>query len=157
MLYTARRNGKGCKCFSAIENSSPNRDQIYQVISECYFSVQNYEKSIEYLTKCLNIKSLSNFEYASTLQKRALAYLFLNELDLCKKDIDLGISYDEQYDYLYLTLGEYYILQGEEKKAQREMSYAEALASDKKEIKIEIANIYYRNENLMKLSPTTFA
>ena len=137
---------KGCKCFSAIENSSPNRDQIYQVISECYFSVQNYEKSIEYLTKCLNIKSLSNFEYASTLQKRALAYLFLNELDLCKKDIDLGISYDEQYDYLYLALGEYYILQGEEKKAQREMSYAEALASDKKEIKIEIANIYYRNE-----------
>lgn len=137
---------KGCKCFSAIENNSPNRDQIYQVISECYFSTQNYEKSIEYLTKCLNIKSLSDFEYASILQKRGLAYLLLNELDLCKKDIDLGISYDEQYEYLYLTLGEYYIQLGEQEKAQREMSYAEALASDKKEIMIEIANVYYRNE-----------
>lgn len=137
---------EGCKYFLKIEDNSPNRDKIYRMISNCYLASQNYEKATEYLTKSLNLKKHSNFEYADLLHKRALAYLFLGKLDLCKQDIDLGLSYDDQYDWLYLTLGEYYILQGELEKAQQEMSYAEVCAFDKKEIKTEIANIYYRNE-----------
>lgn len=136
---------KGCELFSKIENSSPNRAQIYQIISECYLSAHDYDTAIEYLTKCLNLTNLSDFEHASLFQKRAFAYLHQGKLDLCKQDLDAGLSYDGQYDYLYLTLGEYYIQQGELEKAQREMTYAEALSSDKKEIKIEIANTYYHH------------
>lgn len=137
-----------CKYFLQIEETSPNRQRIRQMMSECYFAMQDYEKAIEYIDKVLSENNIADFERAILFQKRALSHIFLDKIEQCKQDIENGLSYDKQYAPLYLTLGEYYIRVGKYTEAQTEIAYAEALASDKEEIIESISQVYFRNELL---------
>lgn len=139
---------KTCQCLLQIENTSPNHLRIQQMMSECYLVMQDYKKAIEYLDKILSESNIADFERAIFFHKRALAHIFLGEIEQCKQDIEHGLSYDKQYAPLYLTLGEYYIRKGNYEKAQTEITYAEALAPDKGEIMEEISHVYFRNELL---------
>lgn len=139
-----------CRFFLQIEESSPNRQRIRQMMSECYLAMQDYKKAIEYIDKVLSESNIADFERAILFQKRALAHIFLGETEQCRQDIENGLSYDKEYAPLYLTLGEYYIHLGKYTEAQTEIAYAEALAPDKGEMIEEISHVYFRNELLFE-------
>lgn len=136
---------KAIEYFHKVEETHPHKRQIWQVLAECYISIQEYETAINYLTRVLTTTQPANLERGVALQRRAACYLFTNQLELCKKDIDEAIKCDSEYAQLYLTLAEYYIRIKETDKARIEIAYAEALAIDKGETIEEAAKLLFRN------------
>ncbi len=146
LCYVQNENlQKAIECFHKIEETHPYKGQIWQVLAECYISIQDYEKAIRYLNLIINKTQLSDLEWGVTLQRRATCYLFTNQLELSKKDIDDALKHDSEYAQLYLTLAEYYIRIKDIDKARTEIAYAEALAIDKGEIIEETAKMLFRN------------
>ncbi len=133
-----------CQLFSRIEQMVTDKSRIRRILLNCYLVCMDFQKALTYCNLLIQEQGLLNTELSDFFQKRAKCYLFLDNIEQCKSDIETSLLYNEQNDESYLTKGE--MLLSIEKKAEAEQAFSEAqkYTFDSGETTLRIARAYFQ-------------
>ncbi len=120
----------------AEENGVKNfkTEELYSCIGNCYFQLDDYDKSIEYHTKCLE----ENPEYFDGWVNLGVAYRSAGNNEKAMTCYEVALNYDPENEaslQLYISLGALYIELGKPISAITYLEKAEDIRND-------IADVY---------------
>lgn len=137
---------KALKYFLKADKLYNNKPRLWIVIAQCYMGLMLFPAAADYLTALLEHPDIPEYEKAYYYEQRALCSLAICDTEACLKDLEAGRICDPQFPRLYLTYGEYYLVQNDLKSAQTEFAHAEALDPNKDEMLGLIASTLLRYE-----------
>ena len=100
--------------FNECIEQNPEDESVYYSLSECYFSLEQYNEMLYCLDKYEDIHG----QTAEVFAKKALAYMQREEMELVHSSLDSGMSINPESEDLNIVAGEFYFRLGEFSKGE---------------------------------------
>ncbi len=118
---------KALKDFEKVASLNQNEYAIHLRTATVFFEVKNYEKAIEYYSKCINFADADKY---SCLKFRAFSFYYLKKYNEAIADYKTALEIDKSDAYLYYNIAISYDELSDKKSA---IEYFEQFLSETKE------------------------